>query len=232
MRASHLGMASLRQVPFDLRWRALHELDHFVFADAGTRRLLLDALAPELPKPVLLLGPTGAGKSALLQGLATHLGRADAVVVLRDETLASQVENAELALFDGLENLHAALEFAMFRQFNRSHDQRLPFVVSSALGLDELAIVLPDLRSRLAQCLIIQLPLLQSDAQRRAVLTSQAGSYGLSLSAELLDFLMIHVSRDLAALAAVLKFLHTESLSRKKPLTLAQARIGLKQLQR
>jgi DnaA-homolog protein len=221
----------LRQVPFDLRWRALHELDHFVFVDASTRRLLLDALAPESPKPVLLLGPKGAGKSALLQGLAAHFQHANAVVALSNESQASQIENAELALFDGLENLPTAMEFALFARFNRCHDQHLPFVVSSALALAELAIVLPDLRSRLAQCLIIQLPLLQSDAQRRAVLMSQAGSYGLSLSAELLDFLMIHVSRDLAALAEVLKFLHTESLSRKKPLTLAQARIGLRQLQ-
>lgn len=220
----------MRQVPFDLRWRALHELDNFVFADAGMRDLLLNALTPESPKPALLIGPKGAGKSALLQGLAAHLGRADAVLVLNNESLASQIENAELALFDGLENLPAALEFALFARFNRSHDQRSPFVVSSSVGLDELAILLPDLRSRLAQCLIVRLPLLQSDAQRRAVLTSQAGSYGLSLSAALLDFLMIHVSRDLAALAEVLKFLHTESLSRKKPLTLAQARIGLRQL--
>jgi len=221
----------LRQVPFDLRWRALHELDNFVFAQASTRDLLLSALAPESPKPVLLLGPKGAGKSALLHGLAAHFRQADAVVMLNNETPASHIESAELALFDGLENLPAALEWALFSRFNRSHDQRMPFVVSSALRLDDLPIALPDLRSRLAQCLFIQLPLLQSDAQRRAVLSHQAGSYGLALSPELLDFLMIHVSRDVASLAEVLKFLHTESLSRKKPLTLAQARIGLKQLQ-
>jgi len=220
----------LRQVPFDLRWGALHELDNFVFAQASTRELLLSAVVPESVMPVLLLGPKGAGKSALLQALAVHLQQANAVVTLAHETLASSIEDAELALFDGLENLPEALEWALFSRFNRSHDQRLPFVISSAVGLDELSITLPDLRSRLAQCLFIKLPLLQSDAQRHAVLVHQAASYGLSLSPELLDFLMIHVSRDLASLAEVLKFLHTESLSRKKPLTLAQARIGLKQL--
>jgi DnaA-homolog protein len=223
----------MQQLPLDLRWRALHTLDDFVFADAGTWALIQRALAAESVQPLLLLGPKGAGKSALMHGLAGFLGcqdSASAVLTLSDQTPASAIENAELALFDGLENLASALEWPLFSRFNRSHDQRAVFVVSSALGLDDLAIKLPDLRSRLAQCLPIQLPLLQSDTERRAVLTRQAIGYGLSLSEELLDFLMIHVSRDLAALADVLKFLHTESLSRKKPLTLAQARIGLRSL--
>lgn len=223
----------MQQLPLELRWRALHSLDVFVFADAGTRALMQSAITPESIQPLLLLGPKGAGKSALMQGLAGYLGqqgKAAEVLELSDKTTESEIENAELALFDGLENLAPALEWTLFSRFNRSHDQRSVLVVSSALGLDDLAIELPDLRSRLAQCLPIQLPLLQRETDRRAVLMRQADSYGLSLSSELLDFLMIHVSRDLAALAQVLKFLHTESLSRKKPLTLAQARIGLRGL--
>jgi DnaA-homolog protein len=216
----------MRQLPLALRWRPAHQLDDFIFAEASTRGLLLQAIANK--SPIFLSGAKGSGKSTLLEALAKHIGAQFSPIALDEGDAASRIANAEHALFDHLEALPASAEAALFARFNRCHDQREVFLVASALGVEQLQISLPDLRSRLAQCLQISLPLLQDEAARREVLRTQAQSFGLSLNDALLAFLDVHVARDLPALADTLAYLHQESLSRSKALTLAQARRALK----
>ena len=66
-----------------------------------------------------------------------------------------------------------------------------------------LALTLPDLRSRLAQC--TQLPLaLLDEAGRREVLRRRAEARGLSLDEAVLDYLFRRVGRDLSTLTCCL----------------------------
>ena len=66
---------------------------------------------------------------------------------------------------------------------------------------DALPLVLPDLRSRLAQCARWTLPVLD-DAGRAELLRQRAAARGLDLDEAALDWLLRRCSRDLGSLTA------------------------------
>ncbi|MNW01673.1 DnaA regulatory inactivator Hda [compost metagenome] len=83
---------------------------------------------------------------------------------------------------------------------------------------DGLPLGLPDLRSRLSQCVRIALPVLD-DAGRAAVLRERAQRRGLVIDDAAIEWLLTHSGRELGALVAVLDRLDRESLAAKRRIT-------------
>jgi DnaA-homolog protein len=207
----------VQQLALELRWQPAHALEHFVFADSATREQVMAAIRAGA-MPTLFVGAAGCGKSTLLQALAGHCGwplhTRGALAHSNTSEAAQALTQAQL--IDDLEHASEAAQLALFHSYNRAHDLRLPWLASVSQPPERLTL-LPDLRSRLQQCVQIQLPQLDSE-QRRQVLRQQAQDYGFSLRDEVLDLLDIYVSRDLAALSDALRRLHHASLGRaKKP---------------
>jgi DnaA family protein len=81
-----------------------------------------------------------------------------------------------------------------------------------------LPLVLPDLRSRLAQCArVVLMPL--DDEGRRRVLRERAQRRGLVLEDAALEWLLRRVGRDLGGLTALLDRLDRASLAAQRRVT-------------
>ena len=78
--------------------------------------------------------------------------------------------------------------------------------------------MIPDLGSRLAQCVRLQLTGLDDDG-RRQVLQQRAARRGLELDDAVLDFLFKRVGRDLATLTGLLDRLDKASLAAQRRIT-------------
>ena len=107
---------------------------------------------------------------------------------------------------------------ALFDFHNRARAAGAALLYAADLAPDALALVLPDLRSRLAQCTRIVLAPLD-DAGRRRVLRERAQRRGLVLEDAALEWLLRRVGRDLAGLTALLDRLDRASLAAQRRVT-------------
>ena len=146
----------------------------------------------------LPLRPFGARSADALSGQGT----ADLVCIDDVDAIAGMRE-AEVALFD----LH-----------NRLRAAGATIVYAANATPAQLALDLPDLRSRLAQCTQFTLEIPDEPA-RRAILRQRAQTRGLELDDAVLDWLFRRVDRDLGTLTALLDRLDRASLAAQRRIT-------------
>jgi DnaA family protein len=197
----------MRQLPLPLSAAAQPTLDNYVAganAEAleGVRALAHGRLSEAI---VYLWGGPGSGR--------THLLRAAAGA------------NPQLVIADDVDATGEAAQQALFIAINAARDGG-PAVLAAGsappagLGLRE------DLRTRLGWGLVYHLKPL-SDADKAAHLRGEAQRRGLSVSEEVVWYLLNHLPRDLASLHAVLDRLDRHSLARQRGVTLALVRDAL-----
>src|SRR6476620_8775408 len=197
----------MRQLPLPLSAAAQPTLDNYVAganagALGGVRSLAQGRLGEAI---VYLWGGPGSGR--------THLLRAAAGA------------NPELVIADDVDAFGEAAQQALFIAINAARDVG-PAVLAAGsappakLGLRE------DLRTRLGWGLVYHLKPL-SDADKALHLRSEALRRGLTISEEVVWYLLNHLPRDLASLHAVLDRLDRHSLARQRAVTLALVRDAL-----
>ncbi|MCR6495642.1 DnaA regulatory inactivator Hda [Thermomonas sp. S9] len=218
------------QLPLALRAPPDQRLDRYLQAPEGLLPQLraLAAGNAATAAGVYLHGAPATGKTHLLLACCAEAqasGRQVAYLSLRGlrgrVRLASEgLERAELLALDDLDAVAGehADEVALFDLHNRLRDAgRVPLYAASAAP-DALGLVLPDLRSRLAQCARWALPVLD-DAGRAELLRQRAAARGLEFDAAALDWLLRRASRDLASLTALFERLDRASLAAQRRLT-------------
>ncbi|HEY0662177.1 MAG TPA: DnaA regulatory inactivator Hda [Lysobacter sp.] len=218
---------SVPQLPLALRYPPDQRIDTFVAAPAGALAQLR-ALAEQPGDWVYLSGPAGVGKTHLLLATcaaaeaagrrAAYLPLVAAAGRLRDALQA--LEGNDLLALDGLEAIagHRDDEVALFDAHNRARAAGSNLVYAARDNPDALALVLPDLRSRLGQCTRITLAPLD-DEGRREVLRQRAQRRGLVLEEAALDWLLKRVGRDLGGLTMLLERLDRASLAAQRRIT-------------
>lgn len=224
-------MATSRQVPqlpLALRSPPDQRLDTFVGAPDGAIALL-DACAQGTTTDwIFVSGPNGSGKTHLLLGAcAQALAGARRPAYLSLVSAAGRLRDA-LHAFEGmdlvaLDDLHAIAgdrddEVALFDFHNRARSQGANVVYAATARPDALHLVLPDLRSRLGQCIGIPLTPLDDDG-RRDVLRQRAQRRGLAVDDAALDWLMRRVGRDLGSLTQLFDQLDRAALAAQRRLT-------------
>ena len=107
----------------------------------------------------------------------------------------------------------------LFHDFNRALDQRRPWIASARAAPVHLNVALPDLRSRLSQCVQLILPSIADPQARLRLLQQQAAALGADIGEELLEYLETHVSRDLSTLSQWISRLNEFSLARGRKIT-------------
>ncbi len=218
------------QLPLALRAPPDQRLDRYLQAPDGLLPQLraLAAGNAATAAGVYLHGAPATGKTHLLLAYCAEAqasGRQVAYLSLRGlrgrVRLASEgLERAELLALDDLDAVAGehADEVALFDLHNRLRDAgRAPLYAASA-AQDALGLVLPDLRSRLAQCARWALPVLD-DAGRAELLRQRAAARGLEFDAVALDWLLRRASRDLGSLTALFERLDRASLAAQRRLT-------------
>lgn len=185
-----------------------------------------------LRDPTLLYGPPRSGRTHLLQAVCREHG--GAYLPLREAAAygPEALEGLESAPLLALDDLDAVAgerdwELALLRLVDRRRAAGKPFLVSAAAPPEHLPLALPDLRTRLAACVVLGLAPL-GDAERAALLKDRARARGLVLPEELTRWLLHTQARSPGALVEALDALDRASLREKRRLTLpfAQAVLG------
>ena len=213
------------QLPLSLRYPPDQRLDSFVAAPEGALDLLR-ALACEPGADWLYAeGAAGTGKTHLGLALcaeAEQAGRRAAYLPLR--AAAGRLGEALEAL-DAIAGDRAD-EVALFDFHNRARASGRGILYLAAAAPAALPLVLPDLRSRLGQCIRIALRPLD-DAGRREVLRDRARRRGLVLEDAAIDWLLTRTGRELPQLLALLERIDRESLAAQRRVTVPFLRRAL-----
>ncbi len=213
-------------------------LDNFY---AENSLLLLDSLRQNfdnVQQPFFYIwGGKSSGKSHLLKAVSNHylMNQLSATYIPLDKLhyfVLTVLDNAEQLDVICLDDLHAVAgdeewELAIFDLFNQIREQQGLFsqgkktllLISADCPPNQLAIKLPDLRSRLTWGEVYQLNDL-SDDQKRIILQRNALNKGLELSDDVASFLLKRLDRDLQVLMTKLDILDQASLQAQRKLTL------------
>ena len=224
------------QLPLALRYPADQRFESFVGPPEGALAALEALAATQGADWVYLSGATRTGKTHLALAVcaaaeqqhrrAAYLPMAAAAGRLRDALDA--LEGHDVVALDGLHAIAGAREdeVALFDFHNRARASGLNVLYTAHGSPDDIGLVLPDLRSRLQQCLRFMLHPLDDDG-RRDVLRDRAQRRGLVVDDAALDWLLTRTDRDLGALVALLDRLDRASLAAQRRVTVPFLRQAL-----
>lgn len=228
MNQSPPGHAPAAQLPLALGFPPDQRFDSFVAPPAGALGQLQALAAGVESRCLYLAGAAGTGKTHLALATcadadqsgrsAAYLPLASAVGRLRDALEA--MHGFGLVALDGVEALagHREDEVALFDFHNRVLDAGNAVLYTARVVPAELALGLPDLRSRLSQCTRITLDPIDDDG-RYEVLRQRAQRRGLLMDEAAIQWLLRRTGRDLAGLTTLLDRLDRESLAAKRRIT-------------
>jgi DnaA-homolog protein len=220
------------QLPLGLRWNQEFALNQFVSPTPGFTDVLLRDLGANRPTGMILHGAHKTGKTHLALGLFQALRTttdSSVVFVAGGQITARGLDDigdaAKTILIDDAHLLFTNRDLCerLFVLANKMLDGRLRLLLTSVSAAGTSIVVLPDLLSRMQQMHHYPLTLL-NDAELERALVLKAGVYGIELSAEIVQFLTLQVSRDLAALTKQIKDMDAAALAQKRKLTLAYVR--------
>jgi len=173
-------------------------------------------------------GATGSGKTHLLQAACRHastLERGAAYLSL------CEIRRLQPAVLEGWEQYQlvclddvdaaagdAVWEEALFHLYNRLLERGNNLLVSAAAPPAQLAIGLPDLKSRLGAAPVYQLHRLD-DEQSLQAMRLRASERGFELPEETGRYLLRRLPRDLPVLMDLLERLDSASLAAQRKLT-------------
>jgi DnaA family protein len=178
---------------------------------------------------IYLWGERGVGRSHLLQACCHALDSAN-----RSSIYLPLAEHGQLSpeMLDGMEDLdlicldnvssvlgQRVWEEAIFHLYNRILQSGAKLLITSDVVPSQLPCIMPDLRSRLSQGLILQVQPL-NDEQKLAVLQLRAKRRGLELSDDVGLYILRHYPRNMASLFELLIKLDKASLVMQRKLTI------------
>lgn len=209
----------MSQLALDLLAVAPPTLDNFVPGSNGECLACLRGLAEghRAQRLVYVWGLPGSGRSHLLRALAGGGGR----LIGPRSTLGdfAFADDCPLYLVDDAHRLDEERQKALFHLINQVRASPQAALVASG---DAPPLALPlrdDLRTRLGWGLVFELHLL-SDEEKAAALRTVAAERGVTVSADVLPWLLTHTSRDIRVLAELFDALDRHALARKRPITL------------
>ncbi len=226
-------MAASQQILLPLEGRRPDRFEDFV---AGANTVLLNALQELFSSDaqcLFLTGPSGSGKTHLLNAScnqASQLGLQAFYIApgrLNEQAAAglAELDHMDLVCVDDIDTCigQRVWEEALFHCFNRLRDAGGSLVVSSSTPLSGLVFSLPDLASRLAWGLRLQLQALD-DAGKAEVLQRWARAHDINLPEDVQIYLLNRGPRDLPSLLDSLQALRRSALSAKRKITVPLAR--------
>jgi DnaA-homolog protein len=209
----------MRQIPLAIGTPAPRTFESFA---AGGNALViahLQALGAQAA-PVYLWGPSGTGKTHLLEAVAHRLGEqglrtgwlsaADAAPWAFDDAWS-------LVVIDNVDALGSDQQHAAFTVFVEATTRGTPILSAGRVPPVDLPLR-EDLRTRLAWGHVFALEPL-AEPEVRATLRRAADQRGIFLSDDVMDYLLTRFARDLKYLNAQLDRLDEFSMSTKRQVT-------------
>ena len=123
----------------------------------------------------------------------------------------------DVVAIDDIDRAEPDAQARLFTLFNGLREHGRHLVVASRMPLAALSLR-EDLRTRLGWGLVYEVTPL-ADADKPAALAAYARGRGFALADDVIQYLLAHGRRDMAALVNVLAALDRYSLSTKRPIT-------------
>jgi DnaA family protein len=219
---------SVPQLPLALRYPPDQRLESFIAAPPGAIAQLRALAGAAAADWLYLAGIAGTGKTHLALALcaaAEQAGRRSAYLPLaaasgRLGDALDALEGNDVVALDGLEAIAGNRddEIALFDFHNRARSAGLKVLYTAREAPETLALVLPDLRSRLSQNARLVLDPLD-DVSRADLLRDRAQRRGLVLEEAAIDWMLSRTDRNLTSLVALLDRLDRESLAAQRRIT-------------
>jgi DnaA family protein len=219
---------SVPQLPLALRYPPDQRLESFIAAPPGAIAQLRALAEAAGAGWLYLAGAAGTGKTHLALALcaaAEQAGRRSAYLPLaaargRLGDALDALEGNDVVALDGLEAIAGDRddEIALFDFHNRARSAGLSVLYTAREAPETLALVLPDLRSRLSQNARLVLDPLD-DMARGELLRDRAQRRGLVLEEAAIDWMLSRTDRSLSSLVALLDRLDRESLAAHRRIT-------------
>jgi len=221
---------SAQQLPLSLPHRAEMTRDAFLAGEANARAIALVDAWPEWPAAtVLLAGPAGSGKTHVVE-IWRALAGATVIAArdLDDDGAARLVAAGPVAV----EDVHAGPldEAALFHLLNLAGERGVPLLLTSRVWPSALPVKLADLASRLRAARLVEIGEPDDDLRRR-VLVKLFADRQLAVEPSVMDYILLHMERSLAAANRVVEAIDREALAAGAPVTrrlaaAAMARLG------
>lgn len=221
------------QIPLALEPPRPDRFEDFV---TGPNKNALRAVQNLLDEPgacLFLSGPEGSGKSHLLNAVCHAARERDmaafyiALKRLPEEAAAGLegLQVLDVVCVDDIDRVvgNPAWERALFRCFNEVRAAQGRLLVASRLPLASLEFGLPDLASRLAWGLRLNLQI-PEDAGKLEILRQRAHSLHIELPEDVQAYLLRHGRRDMASLLDVVEKLKDAAFTLKRKITVPLAR--------
>ncbi len=205
------------QLPLALHYPRDQRLETFIGAPDGALAQLRAIAVGASHDWVYLEGAAGTGKTHQALAMcssAEQAGRLPTYVPL------DGLDARELVALDGLDEVagNREDEVALFDFHNRARAAGVTVLYTAQKSPGELGLLLPDLRSRLGQCVRVLLQPLDEEG-RAAVLRERALRRGLAIDEAAIEWLLSHTGRELGGLITLLDWLDRESLAAKRRIT-------------
>lgn len=227
-----------QQLPLPMRLRAASVFATFC---AGNNQAVLRALQQLRPvgSPVVFLyGPTGSGKTHLLQAMCAQFSAAGQQAIylpLRElhtlgPGLLSGLEQAALLCVDDVQCVASDREWnrALFTLHRECEERQARLVMASDTPPAGLPFALPDLSSRVMAGTILRLQLLD-EGQQAAALQMHAVQRGFELPDEVAHYLLRRLPRDMNRLCQFIDELDVALLAAQRRLSIPFVRNWLQE---
>lgn len=210
----HLIVSSPRQLTLDLIKPPKPSLDNFVVGrNAEVIAALRAIIGGSGEQFVYLWGDTGAGRSHLLQALGLDASQGEVPFL----------DARRVYVVDDVDRLRESEQQRLFVLLNEIRSGGTARFVAAGNAAPMHLALRDDVRTRLAWGLVYQVHALSDDEKAQA-LSAHATSRGLGLPADVIEYLLTHLPRDMRTLVAVVDALDTYALSVKKALTVPLVR--------
>ena len=208
------------QLILDLPHRPALEAEDFLIGQSNQAAADVIDRWPDWPhSSLVVVAPPRAGKTHLANvwRLKSSAARLDARA-LADRDVA-QAKSALL-----VEDLHAGIgdERVLFHLLNLVREHKLSMLLTSRAAPGELAVSLPDLRSRLRALPLVTISL-PDETLLKAVLVKQFADRQLAVEPHLVSYIALHMEQSMEAAATIVADIDRAAMASHRKVTRALA---------
>jgi chromosomal replication initiation ATPase DnaA len=201
--------------------QALGAEDFLVSSSNAAALQLIDAWPGWTAPAAFVVGPEGSGKSHLAHVWRMRSGARVVGAAALDDAAIGELEAASALVIEDIDR-GLGSERALFHLLNLAREERFSILLTARKAPGEIAVTLPDLRSRLRAVPVARIEA-PDDALLKAVLVKLFADRQLMVEPQLVSYLALHVERSLAGAARVVAAADRLSLSRQRKVTKAIA---------
>ncbi len=215
-------MAASEQLVLDLGHRTALGAEDFLVGHSNAAAVALVDRWPDWPAPAaLVVGPLRSGKTHLAHVWQLRASAGIVAAAQLSEDVVSRLSSTGALVVEDLDR-GISCERTLFHLLNLSREHGSGILMTSAAPPGDLAISLPDLRSRLRAAVTVEISA-PDDGLLRAVLVKHFADRQLSVDPQVVAWLLVNMERTMADAARVVEAIDRLALASRRKVTRALA---------